>query len=75
VAFCLSLSVGHIQGLQITIIRSVMFSSSCYHLPTEYGTRCGDRSVVRKGAVSPTGYTAYSNYGNDALTDVTAEIY
>jgi hypothetical protein len=71
----LSLSFGHLRRLQITIVKSVMLFSSCYHLPLEYGTRSGGRNVVRKGAVSLTEYTAYSNHSIDTLTDVTAEIY
>jgi hypothetical protein len=71
----LSLSVGHLRRLQIIIVRSVMLSSSCYHVPSEYGTRSGSRSDVRKGAVSLTENTPYCKHIIDTLTDITAEIY
>ena len=71
----LSLSDGHLRRLQIIIVRLVMLSSSCYHLPSEYGTRSGGRSDVRKGVASLTEYTTYSKHSIDALTDVTVEIH
>ena len=75
VAFWLSLSDGHLRRLQIIIVRSVMLSSSCYHLPSEYGTRSGGRNDVRKGVASLTEYTTYSKHSIDSLTDVTVEIH
>jgi hypothetical protein len=62
-----SLSVGRLRRLQITIVRSVILSSACYHLPSEYDTRSGERSDVRKGAVSLTVYTPFSKHSNDTL--------
>jgi len=73
--FCLSLSVGHFRRLQINIFRSVIISSLCYHLPSEYGTCSGGRSDVRKGTVSLIEYTPYFKHIIGTLTDVTAEIY
>jgi hypothetical protein len=70
----LSLSVGHPRKLQITIIRSVMFSSSCYHLPSDYGTRSGDRSDVKKGTARLTDYTPFYKHSKGILT-VAAEIH
>ena len=60
---------------QITLVRTVMLSSSCYHLPSEYETGSGVRSDVRKGTVSLTEYTPFSKHNYDTLTGVAAEFH
>ena len=70
----LSLSVGHLRERQISLVRTTTLSSSCYHLPSEYGTRSGERSDMKKGAVSLTEHSPFSKHNNDILTDVAAEI-
>jgi len=60
---------------QITLVRTVMLPSSCYHLPSKYETGSGVRSDVRKGTVSLTEYTPFSKHNYDTLTGVAAEFH
>ena len=68
-------SLGHFRNLQITLVRTLMLYSSCHRLSSEYDTRSGVKSDVRKWAVSLTVYTLLSKHGNDRLTYIAADIH
>ena len=68
-------SLGQLRKLQITPVRTAMLYSSWYRLSSEYDTRSGVKSDVRKWAVSLTVHTLFSTHSNDSLTDVATEIH